>query len=74
MKKIIFSKAESLEPTTLPKVNFFIGILQGFYCEFYLATFRTAIFKNNFSSRTPSPLLKHQLLTHDLYTTMTAVS
>ena len=52
MKKFIFSKVEGLEPTILLKPSFFMGIFQGFYSNFYLATFRTAIFKNTFFSRT----------------------
>ena len=66
MKKLIFGKVEGLESATLLKLNFIIGILKGFYLgEFYLAIFRTGIFKNIFFSRTPPPLLKHQLLKHD---------
>ena len=48
MQKSIFSKVEGLESATLLKLNFFIGILKRFYCELYMATFRTAIFKNTF--------------------------
>ena len=66
MNKLIFGKVEGLESATLLKLNFFIGILKGFYLgEFYLATFRTGIFNNIFFSRTPSTLPKHQLLKHD---------
>ena len=54
MKKFIFSKVEGLESATLLKLNFFIGYFQGFYCKFYLAAFRTAIFKCNFFSRNTS--------------------
>ena len=45
MKKFIISKAECLEPATLLELNLSIGILHGFYCEFYQAT-SIAIFKN----------------------------
>ena len=66
MNKLIFGKVEGLESATLLKLNFFIGILKGFYLgEFYLATFRTGTFNNICFSRTLSPLLKHQLLKHD---------
>ena len=54
MKKFTFSKVKGLEPATLQKLNFFIGIFQGFYCEIYLATFRTAILEHLFSG-TPTP-------------------
>ena len=74
MKTFIFSKVEGLKSETLLKLNFFIGILQGFCCEFYLATFRTAIFTNTFLFRTAPLLLKYQLLKHDQYTNMTVVS
>ena len=47
MKKSSFSKVKGLELVTLLKLNFFIGIFQGFYYEFYMTTFRTATFKNN---------------------------
>ena len=54
MKKFIFSKVEGLESAALLKLNFFIGYFQGFYCKFYLAAFRTAIFKCNFFPRNTS--------------------
>ena len=70
MKKFIFSKVKGLEPAALLKLNFFIDIFQGFYCEFYLATFRTAIFKNTFFPEH----LHRLLLKHGQYRNMTAVS
>ena len=54
MKKFTFSKVKGLEPATLQKLDFFIGIFQGFYCEIYLATFRTAILEHLFCG-TPTP-------------------
>ena len=56
MKKVIFRKVEGWEPAALPRLKFFIGIFVEFYCEFYLATCRTAIFINTFFSGAPPPV------------------
>ena len=54
MKKFIFSKIKGLEPATLLKLNFFIDIFQGFYCEFNwqlseLLFLRTPFFQNTYT-------------------------
>ena len=54
MKKFTFSKVKGLQPATLQKLDFFIGIFQRFYCEIYLPTFRTAILEHLFCG-TPTP-------------------
>ena len=69
IKVYSLSKVEGLESATLLKLKFFIGIFQGFSCEFYLAPFRTAI-KN--------PFFREHLhwlpLKHGQHSNMTAVS